>query len=936
MESSPPVLLNALRPLTTNRPRPRMRLTSIRPTPQHVIAAKFDVNINRNLNPVTYPENLIQPTSKVDFKSDVVASKLTRFVKRFSMTFLPADHHPVTDNINKSEKKNINPHFDFNQWKRRRSTLNYRDRSPLHTDEHVKLTDGMIDMTSDQPAKGTTTILSDLSNIIESNPPKSVTTCTKRKSSLTRWFEKNVKHPRRSLPHRSLTTDCTESVITSESEQLQQECLSKQNETIIAQQTITPYAKVFKSRRSLLRHRYISNNSVISQEVNTPSNFVSHDVDQTNSCNRCASGDGKNEKIIVLKSNNREDVKPNVTEAVHKHTFGSEKGMSEGDEPWFIIPPTGIDGPCSQNQNSTYSSVSSIFSDFTSLSHSVDKNGGSHKSLSNAFYTPTMRRRHRLPIPSEFLESTSSGLATYKPESRSSLTNMYSDLNKSSDQDSGLSSQLSTAFQGTDVESQNGELREQRNRVGSSSASWATTLRQSLKRANNKRNLLAGCTLFNRNPVEGVNYLIRNYILLSDPSKIAQFLFYEPNLNRQAIGEYFGLLDDTLAKKVLKEFLLLIDMKNMEVDVALRSVISHFHPSGESQKIAYLMQIFHEVYIIQNPERVKKNFHSSETVEVLAYSVLLLHTDLHNPNVGKLGKRMTKQGFINNNRGIDSDHDVSTDLLIGIYDRIAASEFKTLPDPSDKLRALDGVLVGPLKTDNFVQRHRRFVGRILTQEIEKIAPRRLPSRNNARWRYLLIFNDILVIVKSLSTTRLRSGSLINSVASVALGDQITSRHYTPRNALSRDVRSYSPSDLVQDVTKKVFCSTEPFTGDATYQVRNVYPFLDLRVLVFESNYYRYGVQLCNSNGPVISLNMPSEACRRQFIDWVYGSIAEMEELQQHQQIKKTECERTIIISCKRDSENTSNNDTTTSSIINGNRCISSTSRTTEKVILLNT
>uniref|UniRef100_A0A5K4EC52 Cytohesin-related guanine nucleotide-exchange protein n=1 Tax=Schistosoma mansoni TaxID=6183 RepID=A0A5K4EC52_SCHMA len=670
-----------------------------------------------------------------------------------------------------------------------------------------------------------------------------------------------------------------------------------------------------------------------SQESNTPGKFLSHDVNHTSSCDHRDSEDETNEKVIVLKNNNIEDYKINEVKAVNKNPFGSEKCVSEGDESWFIIPPTGIDGPCSQNQNSTYSSISSIVSDFTSMSHSVGKSTGSHKSLMNTFYTPTMKRRNRLPIPSEFLNSTSSGPVIYKPTTRSSMTNMYSELNKSSDQDSGLSSQLSSTFRSTDVETQSRDMREHRNLVGSS-ASWATTLRQSMKRANNKRTLLAGCTLFNRNPVEGVNYLIRNYILLSDPIKIAQFLIHEPNLNRQAIGEYFGLLDNTLAMKVLKEFLLLINMKNMEVDVALRSVIGHFHPSGESQKIANLMKIFHEVYIIQNPDRVRKNFHSPETVEVLAYSVLLLHTDLHNPNVGKMGKRMTKQGFINNNRGIDSDHDVSTDLLEGIYDRIAASEFKTLPDPSDKLRALDGVLIGPLKTDNFVQRHRRFIGRILTQEIEKIAPRKLPGRNNARWRHLLIFNDILVVVKSLNTTRLRSGSLINSVAVVAFGDQNGTRHYTPRNSVSRDDSSCSPFGPVQDVTQKVFCSTEPFATDTTFQVRSVYPFLDLRVLVFESNYYRYGVQLCNSNGPVISLNMPSEACRRQFIDWAYGSIAEMEELQQHQQVKKSECERTIIVNCKRSPTKTTANGTI--SIINGDRCVMPSSRVTEKVILFNT
>ncbi|KAH8853767.1 Brefeldin A-inhibited guanine nucleotide-exchange protein 3 [Schistosoma japonicum] len=658
------------------------------------------------------------------------------------------------------------------------------------------------------------------------------------------------------------------------------------------------------------------------QEIFSSRNLLSSDTNHASVAKHHDSINEKNERIIFVKNRNVESEKLDVIEVVSKQTFGG----SETDEPWFIIPPTGIDGPCSQNRNnSTYSSISSIVSDFTSTSHSVSKSNGSNKSLLYTFYTPTMKRRQRPPIPSEFLDPGTTGSVNAKLATRSSMTNIPSQLNKSSDHDSGLSSQLSTTFQGIDVESQNDDWKENKNLIGSSSsANWTTTLRHSMKRANNKRNLLAGCTIFNRNPVEGVTYLIRNNILMSDPLKIAQFLFHEPNLNRQAIGEYFGLVDNPLATKVLKEFLMLINMNNMEIDVALRSMISHFHPSGESQKIAYLMQIFHEVYINQNPDRIRKFFRSSETVEVLAYSVLLLHTDLHNPNVGKMGKRMTKQGFITNNRGIDCGHDVPTDLLEGIYDRIAASEFKTLPDPSNSLRALDTVLVGPLKTDNFVQRHRRFTGRVLAQEIEKIAPRRLPGRNNSRWRYLLVFNDILLVVKSLSTTRLRSGSLINSTAAAALGEQSSGRYYTPRHSVSRDDISNSFTNLTQDVTQKVFCSTEPFTGDTTYQVRSVYPFFDLRVLVFESNYYRYGVQLCNSNGPVINLNMPSESCRRQFIDWVYGSIAEMEELQQQKQIKPTQCERTIIINCKQNSNhNTTTNISTPSS------------ETTEKVIFFN-
>jgi Sec7-like guanine-nucleotide exchange factor len=62
---------------------------------------------------------------------------------------------------------------------------------------------------------------------------------------------------------------------------------------------------------------------------------------------------------------------------------------------------------------------------------------------------------------------------------------------------------------------------------------------------------------------------------------------------------------------------------------------------------------------------------SSDAAFILAYSIIMLNTDLHNRQVKK---KMTKDQFVNNNRGIDEGADLPRDYLESIYDSIAERE----------------------------------------------------------------------------------------------------------------------------------------------------------------------------------------------------------------------------------------------------------------------
>jgi Sec7-like guanine-nucleotide exchange factor len=76
-------------------------------------------------------------------------------------------------------------------------------------------------------------------------------------------------------------------------------------------------------------------------------------------------------------------------------------------------------------------------------------------------------------------------------------------------------------------------------------------------------------------------------------------------------------------------------------------------------------------------------FPNADTGFVLSYSVIMLNTDAHNPNI-KPERRMTKEGFISNNRGIAAGQDLPREVLSNIYDAIVSRPITLKED--DKLR----------------------------------------------------------------------------------------------------------------------------------------------------------------------------------------------------------------------------------------------------------
>jgi len=198
-----------------------------------------------------------------------------------------------------------------------------------------------------------------------------------------------------------------------------------------------------------------------------------------------------------------------------------------------------------------------------------------------------------------------------------------------------------------------------------------------------KRAFEEGVALFNRKPAKGIAFLQEQKLIGSSPQEVAMFLLQTKSLDKTLVGDYLGDRDD-YNLKVMHAYVDAMDFNELEFDNAIRKYLAGFRLPGEAQKIDRLMEKFAERYLSCNPD----SFKSADVAYVLAYSVIMLNTDAHNPGVKN---KMTKADFLRNNRGINDGGDLAGDFMESLYDRIINNEIK--------MKDLDSALSGKLGGD---------------------------------------------------------------------------------------------------------------------------------------------------------------------------------------------------------------------------------------------
>ena len=152
------------------------------------------------------------------------------------------------------------------------------------------------------------------------------------------------------------------------------------------------------------------------------------------------------------------------------------------------------------------------------------------------------------------------------------------------------------------------------------------------------------------------------------PQTMGVFLATTPNLSKQQIGEYLAKPQHV---ETLKYFVETFEFHGKRIDEAMRTLLEKFRLPGESQQIERIMDAFSTWYFKSIEDDAKREIKTQDDTSVLAFSIIMLNTDQHNPQVKR---RMTFHDYSRNVRGLNSGEDFSSDYLKSIYDAIKHNE----------------------------------------------------------------------------------------------------------------------------------------------------------------------------------------------------------------------------------------------------------------------
>lgn len=176
---------------------------------------------------------------------------------------------------------------------------------------------------------------------------------------------------------------------------------------------------------------------------------------------------------------------------------------------------------------------------------------------------------------------------------------------------------------------------------------------------------------FNSKPKACVEFLVNKGLIEGSPQELADFFLDRLGLlSKRRLGEYFGSGKD-FNQAVCEHFMSKLDFEALPLDGALRILLKQFRLPKEAQQIDRILDKFARHYYSGNSGM----FNSSDAVYILSFSLIMLNTDLHNPNI-KEDKKMTLTQFLRNNREIDDGSNVSAELLSTLYYRIKNDEIK--------------------------------------------------------------------------------------------------------------------------------------------------------------------------------------------------------------------------------------------------------------------
>ena len=176
----------------------------------------------------------------------------------------------------------------------------------------------------------------------------------------------------------------------------------------------------------------------------------------------------------------------------------------------------------------------------------------------------------------------------------------------------------------------------------------------------------------------------------------ANFLRQNIFLDKIAVGAFLGELGKSSEKdlqnikhecetatfhaNLLKNYVESFELQNLTILNSMRLFLSAFRLPGEAQQIDRILVAFSEYCYEMSWEKSQNIIENHEISYLLMFSIIMLNTDRHNPNI-RIEKKMTLEQFIRNNLNYGKDvkqtQPLPRDYLEMIYHSIGEHQIRT-------------------------------------------------------------------------------------------------------------------------------------------------------------------------------------------------------------------------------------------------------------------
>ena len=218
-------------------------------------------------------------------------------------------------------------------------------------------------------------------------------------------------------------------------------------------------------------------------------------------------------------------------------------------------------------------------------------------------------------------------------------------------------------------------------------------LSSSLRSLRSAKNLFSeAAKLFCVKPEKGLRYLQERGALPNPltPQSVATFLRTARDLPKDVVGSFLGELgkDDAhfaadskeFHANVLTSYVHSFTLENQSVMNCMRIFLSAFRLPGEAQQIDRILVAFSEFCHSNCIEGRSGLLENAEITYLLTFSIIMLNTDRHNPNI-KAERKMTTEQFVKNNTNYGSDlkqtYPLPQEFLESIYNSISDCPIRT-------------------------------------------------------------------------------------------------------------------------------------------------------------------------------------------------------------------------------------------------------------------